>query len=112
MEVDKKGVKQGKHISGLALAVPLWGWLLFVAWLSYDYAEYQNRWIIHILIVSENPRRRRIFIFILATTLLIALILWAYFGTAMLVRDTGRRIWFALPPLKGSMITHAQRSAV
>lgn len=34
--------------SKLALAMTLWGWLLFVTWLSYDYAEYQNRWIIHI----------------------------------------------------------------
>jgi len=34
--------------SKLAIAVTLWGWLLFVVWLSYDYAEYQNRWIIHI----------------------------------------------------------------
>lgn len=34
--------------SKLAVAITLWGWLLFVAWLSYDYAEYQDRWIIHI----------------------------------------------------------------
>lgn len=34
--------------SRLALAVTFWGWLLFAAWLSYDYAEYQNRWVIHI----------------------------------------------------------------
>ena len=34
--------------SRLAIAVTFWGWLLFVAWLSYDYAEYQNRWVIHI----------------------------------------------------------------
>lgn len=34
--------------SKLALAVIFWGWLLFVTWLSYDYAEYQNRWIVHI----------------------------------------------------------------
>lgn len=34
--------------SKLAIAITLWGWLLFVVWLSYDYAEYQNRWIIHI----------------------------------------------------------------
>jgi len=41
----------GKHNnmkSKLAIAITLWGWLLFVVWLSYDYAEYQNRWIIHI----------------------------------------------------------------
>ena len=34
--------------SKLAIAITLWGWLLFVVWLSYDYAEYHNRWIIHI----------------------------------------------------------------
>jgi len=34
--------------SKLALAIALLGWLLFVVWLSYDYAEYQNRWVIHI----------------------------------------------------------------
>jgi diguanylate cyclase (GGDEF)-like protein len=34
--------------SKLAIAIILLGWLLFVVWLSYDYAEYQNRWIIHI----------------------------------------------------------------
>jgi diguanylate cyclase (GGDEF)-like protein len=34
--------------SKLAIAVTLWGWLLFVVWLSYDYAVYQDRWIIHI----------------------------------------------------------------
>jgi len=34
--------------SKLAIAITLWGWLLFVVWLSYDYAEYQGRWIIHI----------------------------------------------------------------
>jgi diguanylate cyclase (GGDEF)-like protein len=34
--------------SKLAIAITLWGWLLFVVWLSYDYAEYQSRWIIHI----------------------------------------------------------------
>jgi diguanylate cyclase (GGDEF)-like protein len=34
--------------SKLAIAIILWGWLLFVVWLSYDYAEYSNQWIIHI----------------------------------------------------------------
>ena len=34
--------------SKLAIVIILLGWLLFVVWLSYDYAEYQNRWIIHI----------------------------------------------------------------
>jgi diguanylate cyclase (GGDEF)-like protein len=34
--------------SKLAIAITLWGWLLFVVWLSYDYAVYQDRWIIHI----------------------------------------------------------------
>jgi len=34
--------------SKLAIAITLWGWLIFVVWLSYDYAVYQDRWIIHI----------------------------------------------------------------
>jgi diguanylate cyclase (GGDEF)-like protein len=34
--------------SKLAIAIILWGWLLFVVWLSYDYAEYPSRWIVHI----------------------------------------------------------------
>lgn len=34
--------------SKLAIVITLWGWLLFVVWLAYDYAEYQNGWIIHI----------------------------------------------------------------
>ena len=34
--------------SKLAIAITLWGWQLFVVWLSYDYAVYQERWIIHI----------------------------------------------------------------
>jgi diguanylate cyclase (GGDEF)-like protein len=34
--------------SKLAIAITLWGWLLFMVWLSYDYLEYQDRWIIHI----------------------------------------------------------------
>lgn len=34
--------------SKLGIAVILWGWLLFVAWLSYDYVEYGNRMFIHI----------------------------------------------------------------
>jgi diguanylate cyclase (GGDEF)-like protein len=46
--IFKKG--QGEVIlkSRLAIAIILWGWLLFVVWLSYDYAIYQNRWVIHI----------------------------------------------------------------
>jgi len=32
----------------LAFAVILWGWLLLVSWLSYDYSEFRNSWIIHI----------------------------------------------------------------
>ena len=39
--------------SRLAIAVALWGWLLFAAWLSYDYAEYPNSWIVHIFRPSE-----------------------------------------------------------
>lgn len=34
--------------SRLATAVTLWGWLLFVSWLAYDYVEYGDRWVIHI----------------------------------------------------------------
>jgi diguanylate cyclase (GGDEF)-like protein len=34
--------------SKLALAITLWGWLLFVTWLSYDYAVFQQGWIVHI----------------------------------------------------------------
>jgi predicted signal transduction protein with EAL and GGDEF domain len=34
--------------SKLALAITLWGWLLFVVWLSYDYMLYGDRWLIHI----------------------------------------------------------------
>lgn len=34
--------------SRLAIAITLWGWLLFISWLSYDYIEYRDRWIIHI----------------------------------------------------------------
>lgn len=34
--------------SKLAIAVTLWGWLLFAAWLSYDYVEYGNKVFIHI----------------------------------------------------------------
>ena len=41
-------MKTRKNISRLALAITIWGWLLFVTWLSYDYAEYGTRWIIHI----------------------------------------------------------------
>ncbi|MHB8882382.1 MAG: GGDEF domain-containing protein [Thermodesulfovibrionales bacterium] len=42
-------MKRTKKISRLALAVAAWGWLLFVAWLSYDYTIYGKDWIIHIL---------------------------------------------------------------
>jgi diguanylate cyclase (GGDEF)-like protein len=34
--------------SKLAIAIALWGWLLFVAWLSYDYVEYQDQMFVHI----------------------------------------------------------------
>jgi len=34
--------------SRLAIAVTLWGWTIFISWLSYDYIEYQARWLIHI----------------------------------------------------------------
>jgi len=34
--------------SKLAIAVILWGWLLFAAWLSYDYVAYGNRAFTHI----------------------------------------------------------------
>ncbi|TAN40900.1 MAG: GGDEF domain-containing protein [Nitrospirae bacterium] len=42
-------MKRIKNISSLALAVGTWGWLLFVAWLSYDYTIYGKDWIVHIL---------------------------------------------------------------
>lgn len=41
-------MKQRVKISRLALAITSWGWLLFAAWLSYDYAEYPEHWITHI----------------------------------------------------------------
>ena len=34
--------------SKLAIAVILWGWLLFAAWLSYDYVQYGNNVFIHV----------------------------------------------------------------
>jgi diguanylate cyclase (GGDEF)-like protein len=34
--------------SKLAIAVILWGWLLFAAWISYDYVQYGNNVFIHI----------------------------------------------------------------
>lgn len=34
--------------SKLAIAITLWGWLIFLVWLPYDYAVYHDRWIIHI----------------------------------------------------------------
>ena len=34
--------------SKLAITVTFWGWFLFIVWLFYDYAVYQDRWIIHI----------------------------------------------------------------
>lgn len=40
--------------SRLALAVTFWGWLLFASWLSYDYAVYQDRWIVHIFEPASN----------------------------------------------------------
>jgi diguanylate cyclase (GGDEF)-like protein len=40
--------------SRLAMAVVLLGWLLFASWLSYDYAEYPNRWIVHIFRPSAS----------------------------------------------------------
>lgn len=40
--------------SRLAAAVTFWGWLLFVSWLSYDYAVYQDRWITHIIEPSSS----------------------------------------------------------
>jgi diguanylate cyclase (GGDEF)-like protein len=47
-------MKMKKHRSRLALAITAWGWLLFVAWLSYDYTEYGNRWVIHIFQPAYN----------------------------------------------------------
>jgi len=34
--------------SRLALVIALSGWIMFTAWLAYDYAEYNDLWIIHI----------------------------------------------------------------
>ncbi|MEW6586014.1 MAG: GGDEF domain-containing protein [Nitrospirota bacterium] len=34
--------------SKLALAITLWGWLLFISWLAYDFVVYKNRWFTHI----------------------------------------------------------------
>jgi len=48
-----KAIKKGKYISRLALAVALWGWLLFFAWMSYDYTEYGKLWTTHILQVTH-----------------------------------------------------------
>lgn len=43
MSKDRKPAK-----SKPAIAITLWGWLLFGAWLAYDYVEYGNRMLIHI----------------------------------------------------------------
>jgi diguanylate cyclase (GGDEF)-like protein len=40
--------------SRLAIAVTVWGWLLFAVWMAYDYTEYGNRWIIHIFQPSNH----------------------------------------------------------
>lgn len=40
--------------SKLAFAVALWGWLLLISWLSYDYSEFGNRWMTHIF--QKNDR--------------------------------------------------------
>jgi diguanylate cyclase (GGDEF)-like protein len=43
MSKDRKSAK-----SKPAMAITLWGWLLFGAWLAYDYVEYGDRLLIHI----------------------------------------------------------------
>jgi diguanylate cyclase (GGDEF)-like protein len=43
MSEDRKLAK-----SKPAIAITLWGWLLFGTWLAYDYVEYGNRMLIHI----------------------------------------------------------------
>jgi diguanylate cyclase (GGDEF)-like protein len=40
--------------SKLAIAITLWGWLIFIVWLSYDYAVYKDCWIIHIFRPAYN----------------------------------------------------------
>ncbi len=40
--------------SKLAFAVALWGWLLLISWLSYDYSEFGGRWVRHLF--QENDR--------------------------------------------------------
>jgi diguanylate cyclase (GGDEF)-like protein len=51
--------------SKLAIAVILWGWLLFAAWFSYDYAEHGNRVFIHIFRESFSLERVAFYILVI-----------------------------------------------
>lgn len=51
--------------SKLAIAVILWGWLLFAAWLSYDYIEYGNRMFIHIFQKNSNYKEAIFYVLII-----------------------------------------------
>ncbi|MDH5769640.1 MAG: PAS domain S-box protein, partial [Nitrospirota bacterium] len=51
--------------SKLTIAIILWGWLLFVAWIVYDYAEYQDRMIIHIFLSSYSLEHVTFYILII-----------------------------------------------
>ena len=51
--------------SKLAIAITLWGWLLFAAWLSYDYVEYGNRVFIHIFQESFSYEKTGFYILII-----------------------------------------------
>ena len=51
--------------SKLAIAISLWGWLLFAAWLSYDYVEYGNRVFIHIFQESFSYEKTGFYILII-----------------------------------------------
>ena len=56
--------------SKLAIAITLWGWLLFAVWLAYDYAEYGNRWIIHILQPSHHYEVQAFYVLIVLIPLI------------------------------------------
>lgn len=51
--------------SRLAIAVILWGWLLFAAWLSYDYVEYGNKVFIHIFKESFSYEKTAFYVLII-----------------------------------------------
>jgi diguanylate cyclase (GGDEF)-like protein len=51
--------------SKLAISITLWGWLLFAAWLSYDYVEYGNRFFKHIFQESFSYEKTGFYILII-----------------------------------------------